>query len=84
MYDYQEAAVEITAKKDFGIIVAPPGTGKTVIALSIIANKKQPALIIVHRKQLFDQWMERIQTFMGIPRYLIGKIVSGEKKDKRE
>ncbi|MBV7533785.1 DEAD/DEAH box helicase [Chitinophaga sp. sic0106] len=81
LYDYQEAAVEITAKKDFGIIVAPPGTGKTVIALSIIANKKQPALIIVHRKQLFDQWMERIQVFMGIPRHLIGKIVSGEKKE---
>lgn len=81
LYDYQEAAVEITAKKDFGIIVAPPGTGKTVIALSIVANKRQPALIIVHRKQLFDQWTERIQTFMGIPKHLIGKIVSGEKKE---
>lgn len=79
--DYQKAAVDITAKKEFGIIVAPPGNGKTIIALSIIANKKQPALIIVYRKQLFDQWMDRIQDFMGIPKHLVGKIVSGERKE---
>ena len=66
--DYQKPAIEAAGRKDIGVIVAPPGTGKTVIALKIIAEKQQPTLIIVHRKQLADQWIERIQTFLGIPK----------------
>ena len=38
--DYQLPAIEAAAKKDIGVIVAPPGTGKTVIALKIIAEKQ--------------------------------------------
>ncbi|MFZ6013822.1 MAG: TOTE conflict system archaeo-eukaryotic primase domain-containing protein [Bacteroidota bacterium] len=78
--DYQKIAYETATKKDFGIIVAPPGAGKTVIGLSIIATKKQPALIIVHRKQLADQWMDRIETFLNIPKKDIGKIGQGSFK----
>jgi superfamily II DNA or RNA helicase len=80
LYDYQQEAVEATNKKEVGIIVAPPGSGKTIIGLSIIAQKKQPALIIVHRKQLFDQWIERIQSFLGIAEPFIGKILQGPQK----
>ncbi len=61
-----------------GVIVAPPGSGKTIIGLSIIAQKKQPALIIVHRRQLLDQWIQRIQAFLGIPKYKIGRIAKGK------
>lgn len=63
---HQEPVISSSEKKDFGIIVAPPGSGKTVIGLKIIADKTQPALIIVHRKQLLDQWVERIQAFLNI------------------
>lgn len=80
LYVYQQEAVDVTEKKQMGIIVAPPGSGKTVIGLGIIANKKQPALIIVHRKQLFDQWVERIQSFLGIAEPFIGKIAPGKFK----
>jgi len=80
LYEYQQEAVDITDKKEIGIIVAPPGSGKTIMGLSIIANKKQPALIIVHRKQLFDQWVERIQSFLGIAEAFIGKISPGQQK----
>jgi superfamily II DNA or RNA helicase len=80
LYAHQELAYEAAKKKDFGVIVAPPGTGKTVIGLKIIAEKHQPALILVHRKQLADQWIERIQTFLGIPKHLIGIIGQGKKK----
>ena len=76
--DHQKPALEITAKKDFGVIVAPPGSGKTVVALSVIAKKQQPALIIVHRKQLADQWIDRIESFLGIPKKEIGKIAQGK------
>lgn len=77
LHGYQQEAVESTSKKDFGVIVAPPGSGKTIMGLSIIAKKAQPALIIVHRKQLFDQWIERIQSFLRIPKFRIGKIEGG-------
>lgn len=76
--DQQTLALNATTKKDFGVIVAPPGTGKTIIGLQIIAEKQQPALILVHRKQLADQWIERIQSFLGIPRHEIGKIIHGK------
>jgi superfamily II DNA or RNA helicase len=75
---HQENAFNQSAKKDFGVIVAPPGSGKTVLGLAIIAEKKQPALIIVHRKQLADQWIDRIESFLKIPRKEIGKITGGK------
>lgn len=78
--EHQQTAVETTSKKDIGIIVAPPGSGKTVVGLKIIADKKQPALIITHRKQIAEQWIERIQTFLGIPKNEIGKIGQGKAK----
>ncbi|HTE26651.1 TOTE conflict system archaeo-eukaryotic primase domain-containing protein [Flavitalea sp.] len=77
---YQIPAVEATNKKDMGVIVAPPGSGKTIIGLKIIADKQQPALIVVHRKQLMDQWIERIEAFLGIPNHEIGKIGQGKSK----
>lgn len=75
---HQKTALEAVKRKDFGIITAPPGSGKTVIGLKIIAEKKQSALIIVHRKQLLEQWMERIQAFLGIPKHEIGRIGQGK------
>ncbi len=62
-----------------GVIVAPPGGGKTIIGLEIIARHAQSALILTHRKQIMDQWVERIQSFLGIPKLLIGRI-DGVKK----
>ena len=78
--EHQQSAIEATAKKDLGIIVAPPGSGKTIVALKIIAEKKQPTLIITHRKQIAEQWAERIQTFLGIPKHEIGNIGQGKTK----
>ncbi|WP_432803753.1 DEAD/DEAH box helicase [Chitinophaga horti] len=78
--DYQQQGVSATVKKDIGVVVAPPGSGKTLIGLKIIADKQQPALIVVHRKQLMEQWAERIETFLGIPTHKIGKIGQGKYK----
>lgn len=79
LYDYQKAVTDEICDMDSGVIVAPSGSGKTIIGLDLIAKKSQPALIIVHRKQLLDQWVERIQSFLGIPKSHIGRI-SGIKK----
>ena len=70
----QNIVLQKIREKDFGVIVLPPGSGKTVIGLEIIVEKRQPALIIVHRKQLFDQWIDRIQNFLKIPKKEIGQI----------
>lgn len=80
LYEYQTQALEITNKKDFGVIVAPPSSGKTVLGIELIVRKQQPALMIVHRKQLFDQWIDRIQSFTGITKAHIGQIGGGKKK----
>jgi len=77
---HQQQVVEATSKKDYGVIVAPPGSGKTIIGLKIIADKKQPALIVVHRKQLLEQWTERVEAFLGIPKRDIGIIGQGKAK----
>lgn len=84
LYDYQQVAFEEILDKDYGVIVAPPGAGKTVLGLELIAKKSQPALILVHRKQLLDQWVERIQAFLGIPKKDIGKIAGGKKTIGKE
>lgn len=78
--NHQDKVIETVSKKDFGVIVAPPGSGKTVMGLKIIAEKKQPALIVVHRKQLLEQWQERVQAFLGIPKHEIGIIGQGKAK----
>lgn len=78
--NHQLGVIETVSKKDFGVIVAPPGSGKTVIGLKMIADKRQPALIIVHRKQLLKQWIERIEAFLGIPKRDIGVIGQGKSK----
>lgn len=77
---HQETAVEAASKKEFGVITAPPGSGKTVIGLKIVADKQQPALIIVHRKQLLEQWIERIQAFLGIPKRKLEKLDKAKPK----
>ncbi len=82
--EHQQIVLESIAKKDFGVIVAPPGSGKTIVALKIISDKHQPALIVVHRKQLMEQWAERVETFLGIPKNEIGKIGLGKSKVGKE
>ena len=78
--DYQNIAVDEAMNKDYGVIVAPSGSGKTVIGLELVARRSQPALILVHRKQLLDQWVERIESFLGIPKSKIGQISGSKKK----
>jgi superfamily II DNA or RNA helicase len=78
--EHQQIVIDTIGRKDLGVIVAPPGSGKTVVGLKIIAEKRQPALIITHRKQIAEQWIERIETFLGIPKNDIGKIGQGKTK----
>lgn len=84
LQEHQLGVIKAIEKKDFGVIVAPPGAGKTIMGLKIVADKKQPALIIVHRRQLLKQWVERIEGFLGIPKKDIGVIGQGKRKTGKQ
>lgn len=77
---FQEPVVKGMLGEDFGSLSAPTGSGKTVMALAIIAARKQPVLIVVHTKELLEQWVDRATTFLGIPEGEIGVIGGGEKR----
>lgn len=68
----QRRAVAAMARHDIGVLVAPPGSGKTVMATKLIADRARSALILVHRRPLRDQWIARLEDFLGLDSYEIG------------
>ena len=69
---YQQAAVNDVLHRDFGVLEAATGSGKTVMALSATARRQQPTIILVHTKELLAQWAERVRSFLGIEPGLVG------------
>lgn len=76
----QLEAIKTWKSQDTGILMAPPGSGKTVMACAVIAERKVSTLILVHRSQLMDQWKERISQFLEIPVKEIGTLGGAKKK----
>jgi superfamily II DNA or RNA helicase len=76
--DFQKRAVADILRKDQSVLQSATGSGKTVMALAVIAERKQPTLIVVHTRELLNQWVDRIQTFLGIPKAEIGVIGGGK------
>lgn len=69
---YQQQAVEAVLGRSFGVLEAGTGSGKTIMALAVIAHRRQPTLVLVHSKELMYQWRERIEQFLGIQPGLAG------------
>lgn len=80
----QATIVEQATEYNQGVIIAPSGSGKTIMGLELIARRKQPALILVHRQQILDQWVERIQAFLGIPKPHVGQYSGPKKKISKQ
>lgn len=76
----QAHAVETLAGTDTGVLVAPPGSGKTVMAVALLARRGRNALMLVHRRPLVDQWVSRIAVFTGLATRDIGQITSGKRR----
>jgi superfamily II DNA or RNA helicase/very-short-patch-repair endonuclease len=65
---------------DTGVLAATTAFGKTVVAAWLIARRGVNTLILVHRQQLLNQWVERLAQFLGIPSKAIGQIGAGRKR----
>jgi superfamily II DNA or RNA helicase len=80
MRSFQQDAVDRMLAHDFGTLTAPTGSGKTVMALAMIAARQQPTLIVVHTRNLAEQWVERIVQFLGVKAESVGRIGGGRSK----
>ena len=76
--DQQAAASDMLAHDD-GILSATTAFGKTVVAAWLIAARKANTLVLVHRRQLLDQWCERLASFLDLPIKSIGQIGGGRR-----
>ncbi len=76
----QQAAADAMLAHDTGVLSATTAFGKTVIAAWLIAQRGVNTLVLVHRRQLLEQWLERLSLFLGLPVEAIGRIGGGRKK----
>jgi len=78
----QESAITALLPHDTGVLAATTAFGKTILAIRMMAERGRNTLILVHRRQLMDQWIERLTAFSTIPRDAIGVIGGGRRKPK--
>jgi superfamily II DNA or RNA helicase/very-short-patch-repair endonuclease len=76
----QETAAAAMMAHDTGVLSATTAFGKTVLAAYLIAARGVNTLILVHRQQLMEQWVERLSTFLDLPAKSIGRLGGGHKK----
>ncbi len=76
----QEIAARAMLAYDTGVLSATTAFGKTVIAAWLIAQRAVSTLVLVHRRQLLEQWVERLSMFLNLPPKSIGRIGGRHKK----
>lgn len=70
--DYQKIAVDKMSKYPIGVLESSTGSGKTFMGINLIAIRRQPTLIIVHTKELVQQWLKSIKDFLGYDAGVLG------------
>ena len=76
----QEDAATAMLGHDTGVLSATTAFGKTVLAAHLIAARGVNTLVLVHRQQLLEQWIERLSSFLSLPAKSIGRLGGGHKK----
>lgn len=82
LYPEQQKAADALLSHEEGTLAATTAFGKTVIAAYLIAHRRVNTLILVHRRQLLDQWHARLEQFLDMRGEKIGQIGGGKRNPK--
>lgn len=77
LHPHQEKAARAVLSRRFSVAQLPTGAGKTVLALYCVAQRAQPACVIVHTRELLYQWRDRAAEFLGLPHAEVGIVGDG-------
>ncbi len=73
--EYQETVIKKALEYRRGILEMATGSGKTLVAASLISKLKLPTVFFVHTRELLYQTKEYFETHLGCP---IGQIGDGK------
>jgi superfamily II DNA or RNA helicase len=76
----QRNAMAAVLAEDIGVLVAPPGAGKTVMGCFAIAHHNVPTLVLSHRKPILEQWRHQLVRFLGLKSSDIGQVGGGRNR----
>ncbi len=77
--DYQQDWVERFVDASSGVLVGPPGSGKTVAAMGVLEAVGGETLILVPSRELAAQWREELLAHTNLERDQIGEYHGGTK-----
>jgi len=78
--EYQQAWLSNFMETRSGVLVGPPGSGKTIAALGILAAVEGETLILVPGRELAGQWREELLARTTLTPDQIGEYHGGEKE----
>ncbi len=76
----QQEASNVLLEHEIGVFVAPPRIGKTVVGAYLISVRRRNTLVLVHRRQLLEQWRAQLANLLAIDLKEIGLIGGGRDK----
>jgi len=74
LWPHQREALEAAYARQNCIVRAPVGSGKTSMALALIARVNYPTIVIVPTRGLLDQWVKRAGIELGLEGDALGLV----------
>ncbi|MEZ3116897.1 DEAD/DEAH box helicase family protein [Halobaculum sp. MBLA0147] len=78
--EYQREWVDRFLDRQSGVLVAPPGSGKTVAALGVLAEIGGETLILVPSRELAGQWRAELLAHTDLDEDQVGEYHGGTKQ----
>lgn len=76
----QAESIEALLPHEYGILLAPPGFGKTFVAAAVMARRSVSTLVLVHKTTLLEQWRDRLSEYLDCSEDEIGMLGKGKKR----
>ncbi|MFB6152160.1 MAG: DEAD/DEAH box helicase [Haloarculaceae archaeon] len=77
--DYQHGWVRRFVESKSGVLVGPPGSGKTVAALGVLSRVGGETLVLVPSRELVRQWRDEILAHTSLDESQVGEYHGGRK-----